>query len=168
MTKHSISIASMKFNPSAISVLAGDTVVWTNNDTSIHTVTDDAGGIGVPVDSNDIAAGATYERVYEVAGDYPYHCDKHPSMKGSVTVTGSLIKMDEAKVLEAAHKLAEAGAALEEARAKCAEAHAAFEAVEEERNKAQVVYDEAKLALIELCKSDEKASEKKAKKKAHH
>jgi plastocyanin len=76
------------FQPNAISVQIGDTVIWTNNGGAVHTVTSDGGA--VPLDSGDIGSGGTYSHMFVSEGTYSYHCVHHPSMHGTVTV-GSVI-----------------------------------------------------------------------------
>lgn len=73
-------------------------VVWTNNDTVPHTVTTDDGyvdQINGPFDSLQqqeiipggfLMPGDTFEFVFTEVGEYPYHCEPHPWMQGSVQV----------------------------------------------------------------------------------
>ncbi len=65
------------FYPQHIQAKAGDTVQWTNNDTSIHTVT------GEIFDSGMLMAGDQFEYTFESPGVYDYYCVLHPWMKGS-------------------------------------------------------------------------------------
>ena len=81
----SVSIKNMAFNPGSLSVTAGSTVTWNNNDTTIHTVTADDGSFN----SGNIAIGATYSKVVSSAGTFSYHCILHPEMTGKIVVTGS-------------------------------------------------------------------------------
>jgi plastocyanin len=77
-----VSIIDFGFQPDALTVAAGTTVSWTNTGATGHTVTFDDGP-----DSGAIAdGGGTYERTFDAAGTYDYHCSIHPSMRGSVTV----------------------------------------------------------------------------------
>ncbi len=83
MSKQTVSIASMSFSPPSVTVKVGDCVCWTNNDDMIHTVTfDDASSC-----SGDISPGASYDKEFATAGTFPYHCAKHPHMKGTVVVS---------------------------------------------------------------------------------
>ena len=69
-------------------------VVWTNNDSTFHTVTSDDGfedRVNGPFNSNEqletlIGPGKTFEFVFTAEGEYPYHCEPHPHMKGRVVV----------------------------------------------------------------------------------
>ncbi len=76
-------IANMKFTPATVSVKAGECVIWCNSDTKPHTVTDDTG----KECSGAIAPGTSYHREFKEVGEFPYHCEYHPMMKGTVTVS---------------------------------------------------------------------------------
>lgn len=80
-------IKDMAFSPASITVQAGATVTWTNNDTMSHTITETDGKTGP--DSSDVAPGGTYSFTYKTVGTFKYHCTIHPSMTGTVTVTPS-------------------------------------------------------------------------------
>ena len=74
------------FSPASITVRAGDTVTWTNVDTTPgngHTVTSSGRG---PLKSQSLAQGGTFSYTFTTAGTYPYYCAIHPDMTGSVTV----------------------------------------------------------------------------------
>jgi len=83
-----VSIVDFAFQPNAISVQIGDTVIWTNNGGAPHNVTSD-GGAG-PLNSPNLGTGDTYSFTFVSEGTYSYHCGIHASMKGTVTV-GSVI-----------------------------------------------------------------------------
>ncbi len=79
----SVSIENMMFTPAQITVSKGTTVTWTNNDSVAHTVTDDnAKG----PDSGSITPGQTYSYTYNTTGSFPYHCNFHSQMHGTVVV----------------------------------------------------------------------------------
>ena len=78
---HTIVIEGVKFEPEALTVNRGDTVVWVNKDPFPHTVT--AKG---SFDSHDIAAGKSWKYTPSKAGEYAYVCTLHPNMKGTLTV----------------------------------------------------------------------------------
>jgi len=79
-----VAIAGFRFNPEQITVNVGDAVTWTNEDEAVHTVTTTDDG---PIDSGDVAGGATYELVFDEAGTFAYICTLHPNMDGTVEVT---------------------------------------------------------------------------------
>jgi plastocyanin len=79
------SIKDFKFDPADVTAKAGDTITWTNNDSTGHTVTVD----NQPAcDTGTIAPGSTGSITFSVAGTYPFHCSIHSSMKGTITVSG--------------------------------------------------------------------------------
>ena len=75
---------SYRFAPEAISVAAGTTVTWTNNDPVPHTVTD----VNQAWDSGLFDQGTTFSRTFTEPGTYDYYCIPHPMMIGKVVVTG--------------------------------------------------------------------------------
>ena len=78
------------YTPSEVSVSAGSTVTWTNDDSTIHTVTEGApgsAGATPAFDSSIIAPGATWDHTFDAAGNFDYYCTLHPFMTGKVTVT---------------------------------------------------------------------------------
>ncbi|MCU1360631.1 MAG: copper binding protein plastocyanin/azurin family protein, partial [Ilumatobacteraceae bacterium] len=79
-----VTIAQFAFGPPTLTVAAGTTVTWTNTDGVTHTVdsTDKS------FKSDDLESGATFTHEFDTAGTFSYICDIHPSMKGTVTVTG--------------------------------------------------------------------------------
>ena len=76
-----VTIANHAYSPSAFSVQAGGVVTWNNQDTS-HTVTSDTGAF----DSGVFKSGQSWSFTFAGPGTYPYHCDLHPDMKGTITV----------------------------------------------------------------------------------
>lgn len=80
-----IAIVDFRFEPEAFETVAGQPVSWTNDDGVAHTVTSAGGG---PLRSGDIAPGGTYEATLAEPGTYDYICTIHPTMRGTVEVTG--------------------------------------------------------------------------------
>lgn len=68
------------FRPSTITVQVGDTVTFTNADTSPHEVEIDGERLG------EQAQGQSVKWKAEKAGDFPYKCTIHPQMAGEVIV----------------------------------------------------------------------------------
>ncbi len=83
-TTVSLDISGMSFSPSTITVKVGTTVRWTNNDNSTHTVTSDN---GTTFNSGNIAYGASYAFTPTITGNFPYHCNIHAGMTGTLIVT---------------------------------------------------------------------------------
>ncbi len=83
VTTVDVTIINFAFDPAAITIKAGTTVRWINQDSASHTVTSDTG----LWDSGNVAQGASFSRVFDTVGTFAYHCGIHPSMKGTITVT---------------------------------------------------------------------------------
>jgi plastocyanin len=82
------SSGSFAFSPATLTVKVGTTVTWTNMTQAGHTVTSDDGKSFDSGISNPIAAsGGTYSFTFTKAGTFPYHCQIHPFMKATITVT---------------------------------------------------------------------------------
>jgi plastocyanin len=79
---NNIGIASMKFGPASLTVKAGTTVTWTNNDNMAHTVTADDGSFT----SSDLNYGDKYSHTFNSVGTVAYHCIYHAAMKAAVVV----------------------------------------------------------------------------------
>lgn len=72
------------FVPSHLTVVIGvnNTVTWTNNDYSVHTVTSASGAFG----SGLLNKGNTWSYTFKSPGNFTYHCEIHPYMTGNVLV----------------------------------------------------------------------------------
>ena len=82
-----VSIKNFAFNPPNITVAPGTTVTWVNNDQTAHTATaTDPSGV---FDSGELQPGQSYSFTFDKPGTYAYHCEIHPDMTGTVTVSGA-------------------------------------------------------------------------------
>ena len=79
---NTIYLSGMVFSPATLTIKAGTTVTWNNNDNTAHTVTADDNSF----DSGNLAAGKTYTRTFNAMGSYPYHCTIHSGMTGTIVV----------------------------------------------------------------------------------
>ena len=77
-----VSIAFAAFAPVTTTVLAGDTVMWSNDSVRAHDVTADDGAF----DSGRMSTGAVFHRRFDEAGAVPYYCRLHSYMRGEVDV----------------------------------------------------------------------------------
>ncbi len=76
---------SYKFAPPAITVNAGATVIWTNDDHFTHSVQLLDGGLSG--DPHVMEPGQTATVTFATAGTYHYQCHLHPqNMQGTVIV----------------------------------------------------------------------------------
>ncbi len=78
-----VRIEDFAFSPANIVVDVGTTVTWSNKDGVGHTVTSDDGD---ELDSPFLGRGEIYSHTFREPGEYAYHCDPHPNMRGLVTV----------------------------------------------------------------------------------
>jgi plastocyanin len=77
-----VTIKDFEFTPASVTVKLGDTVMWTNDGPSTHTVTADDGSF----ESGDLSAGKTFSHTFQTAGTFTYHCSIHPFMTAEVIV----------------------------------------------------------------------------------
>jgi len=77
------------FIPATVSINAGDTVSWSNDDTAAHTVTSGSAADGPSgvFDSSLLIAGGAFEHTFDSSGTEDYYCMVHPWMTGSVQVS---------------------------------------------------------------------------------
>jgi plastocyanin len=78
-----VTMKGIAFNPADITIKAGDTVTWTNDDSTGHDVTGDDFKSGAP---GGIGNGDTFEHTFDKAGTFDYVCTVHPGMEGTVKV----------------------------------------------------------------------------------
>lgn len=80
-----VAIRNFTFEPADVHVPAGGTVAWVNcapANEPAHTSTSDQGVWNSPL----LPPGATFGFTFTQAGTFPYHCEPHPFMQGSVIV----------------------------------------------------------------------------------
>ena len=75
-----VSIQNSAYNPASVQISTGDTVKWTNMDSTAHTVT------GSIFKSGNINKGQSYQFQFTKPGTYSYTCSIHPTMKGTISV----------------------------------------------------------------------------------
>jgi plastocyanin len=79
---HMVLMSGTAFMPASLTVTAGDTVTWVNDDFFPHTATSSRAAF----DSGSIDAGGRWTLTTAKAGEYPYVCAVHPTMKGTLRV----------------------------------------------------------------------------------
>jgi plastocyanin len=77
-----VAIDGFAFKPAEITVPAGTTVMWYNNDSVIHTATARDGSF----DSGSLSNGDTFSHTFEAEGSFEYYCIPHPYMTGEIIV----------------------------------------------------------------------------------
>ena len=78
-----VQITNFAFAPAAITVVAGATVTWTNEDTTQH----DVFAPPVGLKSSVLNQNDSYAHTFSSPGTYRYICSIHPFMHGTVVVT---------------------------------------------------------------------------------
>jgi plastocyanin len=77
-----VNIKDLAFSPATVRIKVGQTVEWVNGDPLAHTVTADDKSWG----SGFLNQGGRFTHRFTAAGSFPYHCEPHPQMKGTVIV----------------------------------------------------------------------------------
>jgi plastocyanin len=78
----SVKIDNFSFGPTEVSIPAGTTVTWTNNDDVPHVVaSDDKLFKSKPLDTDD-----HFSYTFTKPGTYVYYCSIHPKMTAKVVV----------------------------------------------------------------------------------
>ena len=76
--------------PESATISEGTTVTWSNDDTTLHTVTsgspEGGGASGTEFDSSYLAAGKSFQHTFETKSSFDYYCTLHPFMIGKVVV----------------------------------------------------------------------------------
>jgi plastocyanin len=81
-TKASLHSWPQAFAPATLTVTAGTTVTWKNEDDSPHRIGDKNGAFkSAALDTDD-----TFSHTFAAPGEYPYICTIHPYMVGKVIV----------------------------------------------------------------------------------
>ena len=76
-----VSIHNFTFTPPELKVKVGDTVTWTNQDDTPHTVVSAGKFKSKTMDSDD-----KFSFTFTSAGDYKYACSLHPHMTAMIKV----------------------------------------------------------------------------------
>ncbi|AHH96441.1 cupredoxin domain-containing protein [Kutzneria albida] len=79
-----VSMAQYAFGPAALTVHAGDTITWTNQDKAPHDVTTTSAPIALH--SPMLSTGQSFSYTFRQPGTYAYYCSIHPDMRAQITV----------------------------------------------------------------------------------
>lgn len=77
-----VQIKDDAFSPRTLTVAAGQTIAFTNNDDDAHTVTATDGSF----DSKGLDTNGVWRHAFVKPGVYTYFCELHPFMKGTIVV----------------------------------------------------------------------------------
>jgi len=80
-----VGIKGSRFDPLDVTISAGESVTFTNNDPFAHTVTSNDSS-PLEFDSDRFSDGETFVVTFDDAGTYEYFCQIHPTMRAAVTV----------------------------------------------------------------------------------
>jgi plastocyanin/nitrite reductase/ring-hydroxylating ferredoxin subunit len=78
-----VAISNFKFDPATLTVPAGTTVTWTNQDEEPHTIAAKDGSFH----SSGLDTHGTYSYTFATPGTFDYVCGIHPFMTATVVVT---------------------------------------------------------------------------------
>jgi parallel beta-helix repeat protein len=89
-----VHIRGMRFEPRHVTVKAGETVVWVNEDNLVHTVTSGAGTqpTHTPLSSSFLTRGQTFRHTFGEAGRHEYLCLPHLDQ---ATMRGATVTVEE-------------------------------------------------------------------------
>jgi plastocyanin len=85
------------FVPGNLTVRVGTVVTWVNNDSAEHQVISDIGFAGqsggfsrqlFDLKSKRMYKGAVYSYRFQRVGNFTYHCNVYPQLRGGVLVVG--------------------------------------------------------------------------------
>ena len=77
-----VKIDNFAFTPATLTITAGTTVTWKNDDDSPHRIGDKNGTFkSAALDTDD-----TFSHTFAAPGEYPYICTIHPYMAGKIIV----------------------------------------------------------------------------------
>ncbi len=85
-----VQIRDFAFDSASLTIPVGTTVAWTNADAAPHTVT----ALDGAFDSGILDPGGGFAWEFSAPGTFPYRCDLHPQMEGSVEVTGAAVAQE--------------------------------------------------------------------------
>ena len=77
-----VHISNFRFGPQTLTVPAGTTITWINDDDEPHNVTASDRSYRSPI----MDSGARFSRTYPAPGEYAYFCALHPHMTGRILV----------------------------------------------------------------------------------
>ncbi len=77
-----VEIVEFAYGPDPVVVAAGGKVIWQNEDAAPHTATADDGSF----DTGTLEKGKLKSETFKEAGTFPYFCEIHPTMHGTVEV----------------------------------------------------------------------------------
>lgn len=80
-----VEIVEFTYDPDPVAIEEGGKVTWINRDSAPHTATADDGSF----DTETLEQNKLKSENFKEAGSYPYFCEIHPEMRGTVEVVPS-------------------------------------------------------------------------------
>jgi plastocyanin len=80
-----VEIVDFAYDPDPVTIQEGGKVTWINRDAEPHTATADDGTF----DTGTLEEGKLKSESFKEPGEYPYFCEIHPQMRGTVEVVSS-------------------------------------------------------------------------------
>jgi plastocyanin len=80
-----VHIKDFAFKPPTVTIHAGETVLFVNDDGDAHTVS----ATDKSFDSGGLDTNERWRHTFAKAGTYSYFCELHPYMKGTIVVTAA-------------------------------------------------------------------------------
>jgi len=77
-----VEIVDFAYDPDPVTIQAGGKVIWINRDSASHTATADDGSF----DTGTLEQGKLKSESFKEPGTYPYFCEIHPEMRGTIEV----------------------------------------------------------------------------------
>jgi len=82
-TTHTVVIKDFAFSPANITIKAGDTITWVNEDSAQHSAWD----LNDAFDTGLLSQGQSASLTFSGAGTFSYRCRPHGNMRGTITIT---------------------------------------------------------------------------------
>lgn len=82
-TTHTVTIKNFAFSPADLTIAAGDTVTWVNEDSTSHSAWEDSGNT---FDTGLIRPAGSASQTFSDVGSFSYRCRPHGNMRGSITI----------------------------------------------------------------------------------
>jgi plastocyanin len=80
-----VEIVDFAYDPDPVTIQEGGKVTWINRDSASHTATAEDGSF----DTGTLDEGKLKSETFKDPGTYPYFCEIHPEMRGTVEVVSS-------------------------------------------------------------------------------
>jgi amicyanin len=101
-TTHQIVMSGYAFSPRSLTITAGDTVTWVNEDQAPHNVKTVSGPASFQ--SSMLNKGGVFSHTFSTPGTYDYECTVHPGMTAALVVKAAAAATPAPKVHPTTHQ----------------------------------------------------------------